>query len=72
MSKDRTAVVRGRLGMAVKSGDHERAEELRRELNEAVAEAYIQRLIDSAPPLTQEQRDRLARLLRTGKRSDAA
>jgi hypothetical protein len=72
MPRNRVAVVRGRLGMAVKAGDQKRVDELRRELNEAVAEAYIQRLIDSAPPLTQEQRDRLARLLRTGERSDAA
>jgi hypothetical protein len=36
----------------------------RRELRAAQAADYIKRLVDSAPPLTDEQRDRLALLLR--------
>jgi hypothetical protein len=36
----------------------------RRELRVARAEAYIKQLVDDAPPLTPEQRDRLALLLR--------
>lgn len=36
----------------------------RRELKVASAETYIRELVDSAPPLTDEQRARLAVLLR--------
>ncbi len=35
-----------------------------REVRAAAAEDYIRRLVDTAPPLTPEQRDRLAVLLR--------
>ncbi len=38
----------------------------RAELRTVVAEDYIRKLVASAPPLTSEQRDRLAVLLRTG------
>ncbi len=40
--------------------------ELRRDLRAARAEDYIRRIVDQAPPLTPEQRDRLALLLRGG------
>ncbi len=46
-------------------GDPE-VEAARRELREARATEYIKRLVDDAPPLTPEQRDRLALLLRGG------
>ena len=36
----------------------------RRDLRAARAEDYIKALVDSAPPLTDEQRERLALLLR--------
>ena len=36
----------------------------RRDLDVAKAEAYIQRLVDAAPPLTASQRERLTALLR--------
>lgn len=36
----------------------------RRDLKAARAEEYIRRLVDDAPPLSAEQRDRLALLLR--------
>lgn len=36
----------------------------RRNMRAARAEDYIKRLVDSAPPLNDEQRDRLALLLR--------
>ncbi len=38
----------------------------RRDLRAARAEDYIKHLVDQAPPLTAEQRDRLAVLLRGG------
>lgn len=38
--------------------------EARRELEVAELEAYIQRVVDEAPTLSSEQRDRLAVLLR--------
>lgn len=41
-----------------------RAIEARRDLRAARAAEYIQRLVDEAPPLTAEQRDKLAVLLR--------
>ncbi len=39
-------------------------EQARRELAEAKLAPYIQRVVDEAPPLSPEQRDRLALLLR--------
>ena len=41
------------------------ADEIRRELRTARAAEYISKIVDSAPPLTAEQRDRLAALLRS-------
>lgn len=38
----------------------------RRQLAEANLTAYITRVVDSAPPLTAEQRDKLVLLLRGG------
>ena len=40
--------------------------EKRRALAEAKIAAYIQKVVDAAPPLSNEQRDRLALLLRGG------
>ncbi len=42
---------------------------LERDLRAARAEAYIKRLVDGAPPLTPDQRDQLALLLRGGGRA---
>lgn len=44
----------------------EQARRLRSEYKALRAEDYIRQLVDSAPPLTPEQRDRLAVLLRGG------
>jgi hypothetical protein len=41
-----------------------RVEELRRQYRAVSAEEYIKQLVEAAPPLTPEQRDRLALLLR--------
>jgi hypothetical protein len=38
----------------------------KRALNEANLTAHIKRIVDDSPALTQEQRDRLAQLLRGG------
>ncbi len=42
------------------------ADALRRDLAAVRLEDYIKRVVDSAPPLSSEQRDRLALLLRSG------
>ncbi len=42
----------------------ENADKLRRDLKASRAADYIQRLVSEAPPLTEEQRGRLALLLR--------
>jgi hypothetical protein len=44
--------------------DSPQATETARNLNEANAEAYIRELLDKAPPLSPDQRARLAELLR--------
>lgn len=44
--------------------DDPRLPELRRDLRAAELEEHIRRLVDQAPPLTSEQRARLAALLR--------
>ena len=46
--------------------------DLRRKFKEERIAEYIRRTVDAAPPLTPEQRDRLALLLRDGGASDAA
>jgi hypothetical protein len=55
---------RSRLGVAVRLGRHDEAVEARRDLAAAVLEDHIKRTVDAAPPLTTEQRSRLALLLR--------
>jgi hypothetical protein len=49
-----------------RAGNHAAADAARRRLKAVKAEEYIRHLVDSAPPLTPEQRDRLAVLLRRG------
>ena len=46
--------------------DDPRVIEARRDLRAARAEDYIRKLVESAPPLTDEQRDRLTVLLHGG------
>ena len=65
-----TAHYRGKiaaLSRCVSAGerqaDDQELEEARRGLIEAKATDYIQRLLDAAPPLTQQQRAKLAELL---------
>ena len=63
---------RGRLGGAIRAGNKALAAEARARMNELVIERYIRSLVDSAPELTAEQRDRLALLLRAPSSGDAA
>lgn len=53
---------KGRLGAAARLGGDVTG--ARRDLAAAKIEQYITEVVASAPPLTQEQRDRLAALLR--------
>ncbi|WP_454301249.1 hypothetical protein [Salana multivorans] len=48
--------------------DPDEVAQAKRELNELVLARHIRELVDAAPPLTAEQRDRLATLLRGGAR----
>lgn len=58
------AKARSLKAVAHRRGDQAAILEAGRELAAAKLEVYIQRTIESAPPLTPEQRDRLAGLLR--------
>lgn len=57
-----------RIARAVKACDPEAEAQARRELAEAKIADYIRRVVDAAPPLTDEQRTRLAELLRPVRR----
>lgn len=58
---------RARLGMAVRSGDAVAAADARRDLAASKIEQYVHQVIAEAPPLTDEQRDRLARIFRASR-----
>ena len=63
-SSPESHAARGRLGGLRRVGaSRERVEAAQREIKVAAAEDYIRRLVDSAPPLTESQRARLAALL---------
>lgn len=47
-------------------------DDARRDLKATRAEEYIRRLVDEAPPLTPDQRNRLAAILRPVQRREAA
>ncbi len=49
-----------------RAGNHEAADAARQRLKAIKAEEYIRRLVDAAPRLSADQRDRLALLLRSG------
>lgn len=55
---------RSRAGVAARTGDSAALAEARRDLAAAKLEQYIERTVAEAPPLTAEQRDRLAGILR--------
>lgn len=60
------ARARSRKAVAHRRGDEHAIVEAGRDLAAAKLEDYIRRTVESAPPLTPEQRDRLAVLLRGG------
>jgi hypothetical protein len=64
MSRARSA--NGRLAAASRRDrfDSDRITQLQRELTEAKIHDSIEKLLDTAPPLTEEQRVRLAELLK--------
>ncbi len=53
-----------RAGHAAANGDPDRIEQTRRDLAAERLASYITKVVDTAPPLTDEQRDKLALLLR--------
>ncbi len=53
-----------RAGHAAVTGDPDRIAQTRRDLAAERLASYIAKVVDGAPPLTDEQRDRLALLLR--------
>lgn len=55
---------RARVARATQTGDTVADEQARRDLKAARAEDYVRRLVESWPPLTDEQLDVLARLIR--------
>ena len=55
---------RSKLGVATRSGDPAAIAAAKRELAEQNIRTAIRQQLDAAPPLTPEQRDRLAALLR--------
>lgn len=61
---------RSKIAHAKKRDPHADVRELRRQLKAERLEEYITRTVDASPPLTPDQRDRLALLLRSG--GDAA
>lgn len=64
--KDPVLVARGQVGHAVREGDPDTIAAARAALAAAHAERAIRRALDGAPPITDEQRHRLAALLLTG------
>lgn len=59
---------RARRANAIQRGDTETAELAGRDLRAALLEEHIQKVVAAAPPLTDEQRVRLAGLLIGGTR----
>lgn len=54
---------RAALGVASRRGDDEAATDARRDLAAAKIAAYIEKIVADAPPLTDEQRDRLSAII---------
>lgn len=58
---------RAALGVASRRGDDEAATDARRDLAAAKIAAYIEKIVADAPPLTDEQRDRLSAIIGAGR-----
>jgi hypothetical protein len=63
---------RSQIATTLKSNPDADVTELRRQLKAERLADYIHSTVDAAPPLTLEQRDRLALLLRGGGSSETA
>jgi hypothetical protein len=61
---------RSRIAVEIHKNPHADVTELRRQLKAERLEEHIRNLVDSAPPLTDDQRARLAAILNPG--GDAA
>jgi hypothetical protein len=57
---------RSKIARTVRQNPNADTTELRRQLKAERLEDYVRRTVDSAPPLTEEQRARIAALLRSG------
>ena len=57
---------RARLAAASRHHPDSNHVDLRRDLAAAKLETYVQRILDAAPPLTADQRDRVSALLHLG------
>jgi hypothetical protein len=57
---------RSKIAHAIKADPNADVSDLRAQLKAERLEEYIERVVSEAPPLTAEQRDRLALLLRGG------
>lgn len=57
---------RSAVGVAARSGDADKIAEARRDLAAAKLQAYVEKIVSEAPPLTPEQSERIAVLLRPG------
>ncbi|CAJ1504289.1 hypothetical protein MU0083_003399 [[Mycobacterium] kokjensenii] len=70
----RALAARNRLGITTRHhrGNSEKITEARRELAEAKIHDFVERTLSQAPPLTDEQRTRLAELLKPVRKSGAA
>lgn len=64
--------VRSQIAVTKRRNPQADVTELKRELKAAHLEDYVRRVVDSAPPLTEDQRSRIAALLRSGGRSNVA
>jgi hypothetical protein len=58
--------------VARRSGDRTEADDLRRQYVEAKIEAYVQRVVAEAPPLTEDQKNRLRSLFSIAHDRDVA
>jgi hypothetical protein len=66
MPSPKVAHLRARVATSVRHGNHTAADEARRDLLAARLEEQIKRAVAGAPPLTDEQRRRLAAIIRGG------
>ncbi|MGY1778771.1 hypothetical protein [Geodermatophilus sp. SYSU D01036] len=69
-----TRRLRSQIGVAkrLRPEDTKALENLRREFGAARLEEYIQKTLETFPPLSQSQRDRLAGLLLSGRQDSSA